>query len=90
MRDIFPPDRFESIFRRHKRVISDPAFFHGSGFVFQHLQQLGRGERIIMPLSDRRSEPDGLLGATIYKIINLQPDTRLTTAQECEEWFALD
>ncbi len=90
MRDIFPPDRFETVFRRHKRVISGPAFFHGSGFVFLHLQQLGSGERIIMPLSDRRSVADGLLGATIYKIVDLRPDTRLLNAQEHEEWFALD
>jgi hypothetical protein len=90
MRDVFPPDRYETIFRRHKRVVSGPAFFHGSGFVFHHLQQMGSGERIIMPLSDCRTEPDGLLGATVYTVIDPLPDIRLISAQEHEEWFALD
>ena len=90
MRDVFPPDRYETIFRRHKRVISGPAFFHGSGFVFQHLRQMGSGERIIMPLSDSRTEPDGLFGATIYTVIDVPPDIKLISAQEYEEWFALD
>jgi hypothetical protein len=90
MREVFPPDRYETIFRRHKRVISGPAFFRGSGFVFQHLQQMGSGERIIMPLSDSRTEPDGLLGATVYTVIQPLPDRNLISAQEHEEWFALD
>lgn len=90
MREVFPPDRYEAIFRRHKRVIEGPALFRGSGFVFRHLQQMGTGERIIMPLSDRRAGPDGLLGATAYTIVEPLPATRLMSALEHEEWFALD
>jgi hypothetical protein len=66
MRELFPASEFEEMFRRHKRIVSEPALFHGSGFVFRHLGREGIGERIIMPLADDGIHCDGILGTTRY------------------------
>lgn len=66
MRELFPVLEFEEMFQRHKRVVSEPALFHGSGFVFRHLGREGIGERIIMPLADDGIQCDGILGTTKY------------------------
>jgi len=66
MADFFAGWQFDLIFARHKRVVSEPAFAHGSGPVFIHAERYGVGERIIMPLAADGMNGDGVFGATIY------------------------
>lgn len=90
MADLFAPDENARIFARHRRVVTGPYLFHGSGVVFRHLDRFGTGERIIMPLSDSGGGCDGILGATVYDTAEgVLPDD-LAEAREVEEWFELD
>lgn len=57
---------YPKIFARHRRVVAEPCFAHGSGQVFVHARRVGLGERIIMPLAEDGVHGDGLLGATLY------------------------
>lgn len=90
MREIFPGGDYDRIFARHRRIVTEPALFHGHGLVFRHLDRYGVGERIILPLSDSDGACDGLVGATLYETTagSLPPDVE--ARQEVEEWFALD
>jgi hypothetical protein len=68
MAEFFRDYDYETIYRRHKRVVSEPACAHGQGQVFAHAKRFGLGERIIMPLAEDGRHCDGLFGATIYRI----------------------
>lgn len=88
MEDLFPPGALAHYFARHRRVVIEPCFFHGYGSVFDHLERVGAGERIILPLSDSGGEADGILGATHYDPAS--PAARDSfPAGEVEEWFSL-
>jgi hypothetical protein len=65
MKEFFAERQYELIFARHKRVVAEPAFAHGSGPVFIHAERYGMGERIILPLATDGLCGDGILGATI-------------------------
>lgn len=87
MREIFPAVDYDRIFARHKRVVAEPALFHGHGLVFRHLDRYGLGERIILPLSESGGVCDGLVGATIYEVTEGSPPLGASQLQEVEEWF---
>lgn len=74
------------LFERAKRVISTPALFHGLGAVFQQSENESVGERIIMPLASDGKVPDGILGATEFKVRSLHGRD---VQSEDERWFAL-
>lgn len=76
------------LFDRAKRVISKPALFHGLGAVFQQTDSESVGERIIMPLASDGSHPDGILGATEFKV-RTKPPGGDRTLVESEQWFEL-
>lgn len=84
MTDLFPPAVYGRIFARHKRVVTGPALFHGTGLVFRHLNRYGTGERIILPVTD------GILGATVYEIMTGDVPEPVAAAGEREEWFTPD
>lgn len=58
----------ETIIARHRRVVTEPCFFHGAGAVFAHAKRIVRGERIILPLAEDGENGDGVIGATIYNV----------------------
>jgi len=68
MTEFFQGDVYRRVFARHKRVVAEPALYHGSGRVFHHEGRSGRGERIILPLAEDGRNGDGILGATIYEL----------------------
>lgn len=92
MEEFFAPDHYGMIFARHKRVVTEPAFAHGTGPVFIHAARSGQGERIIMPLADDGMTGDGIFGATVYDIEGGR--TREATAQglvaEKVDFFPID
>lgn len=85
MKYLFDLDGFAFFFARHKRVVTEPCFFHGMGSVFSRLHRVGVGERIILPLSDSGMEGDGILGATLYNASTVSPGSQADRC-ETEEW----
>ncbi len=93
MKDFFAGKHYDMVFARHKRVVTEPAFVHGSGQVFIHAQRYGLGERIIMPLAADGVHGDGILGATIYSTNpNVQQDAIPERYLEAEkvDFFPID
>lgn len=87
MRELYPKEDYEHLFERAKRVVAGPAFYYGKGMVFRHLQQAGRGERIMLPVAADGVHGDGLLGATDYQLVYAgSPDS---CGAEDEYWFGV-
>ena len=80
MSEFFAEWQYDLIFARSKRVVTGPAFAHGSGPVFIHAGRHGTGERVILPLAADGVHGDGILGATVYR---LEPARR---DQETAQW----
>jgi hypothetical protein len=66
LEEFFHGDAYHRMFARYKRVVTEPALYHGMGSVFHHEGRTGLGERIILPLARDGRTGDGLLGATVY------------------------
>lgn len=93
MAEFFAGWQYEMVFARHKRVVTEPAFAHGSGPVFIHAERHGLGERIIMPLAADGVEGDGIFGATVYAVERSAPaGAAIERKMEVEtvEFFPLD
>ncbi|MBU6506987.1 MAG: PAS domain-containing protein [Alphaproteobacteria bacterium] len=93
MKEFFRGRQYEMLFARHKRVVSEPAFAHGTGPVFIHAGRYGQGERIIMPLASDGIHGDGLFGATIYAPNPAGPPNeaqRQNLVTEAVDFFPLD
>jgi len=68
MQDFFSGKRFEGIFQRNRRIVTEPALVRETGHVFLLANRYGLGERIIMPLAADGIHGDGIFGATTYSI----------------------
>jgi hypothetical protein len=89
MADFFPPGSYPKAFARHRKVVTGPNLFLGTGLVFQHLHRLDVGERIIMPLADDGTG-GGVLGATDYRMTVEVPSADRLRQGEVEHWFDLN
>jgi hypothetical protein len=69
MVDFYTPDVFAVVFPRHRRVVLEPGFFHGTGMVFARLGYNMEGERIGLPLAEDGEVGDGILGGTFYSAL---------------------
>jgi len=94
MTDFFTPEAYRKVFPRHRRVVTEPAFMHGSGMVFVHVDRGVIGERIILPLAEDGLHGDGIIGATVYHAaVPLNDDGKVADSElaaEEETYFALD
>jgi hypothetical protein len=71
--------------QRYRRVLNEPAIMANRGFVFSLIGGTGTGERIALPLADDGETPDGLIGATIYRVDrNRVARGRVTVVEERE------
>lgn len=86
MTELYPANGYEHFYARALRITCEPALFHGKGMVFHHLERIGLGERIMLPLADDGSQGDGILGATTYEMAG---GTLSSAARENESWFSL-
>lgn len=84
--EIFPPAEYADVFSRAKRVVSEPAVFHGEGLVFRQLNRFGYGERIMLPLAADGCNADGIIGCTIYRSVEGAYDASLP---ETGQWHPL-
>ena len=69
MTAFYTPDVYATVFPRHRRVVTEPAFFHGAGMVFARQGFATAGERIGLPLSEDGEVGDGIIGATYYSLL---------------------
>jgi hypothetical protein len=83
---IFPPDQYRDVFERAKRVVSEPAIFHGEGQVFRQVDRFGYGERVMLPLAGDGVHADGVLGCTEYHTVGGFLDPKLP---KTGTWFAI-
>jgi hypothetical protein len=74
MNVFYEPDVFGLVFPRHRRVVTEPSFFHGTGMVFARMGYTMEGERIGLPLSEDGENGDGIIGGTYYSAL---PDPEL-------------
>ncbi|WP_395022129.1 PAS domain-containing protein [Dongia sp.] len=62
----YAPNVYEVVFPRHRRVVTEPSFFHGTGMVFSRMGSSMTGERISLPLAEDGVVGDGIIGGTFY------------------------
>ena len=72
----YAPDVYALVFPRHRRVVTEPSFFHGTGMVFAQMGYTMTGERIGLPLSEDGNTGDGIIGGTFYSALPLQLEER--------------
>jgi len=75
---------------RYRRVMDEPAIMVNRGFVFSLIGGNGIGERLALPLAEDGEHPDGVFGATIYRVAgNRLAHDRVTLSDEREsvEYF---
>ena len=68
LQDFFESPRAEMVMARYRRVIDEPALMYNQGFIFSLSGGTGTGERVALPLAEDGVHPDGLLGATVYRL----------------------
>jgi hypothetical protein len=66
MVEFYAPEVYAVVFPRHRQVVTEPSFFHGTGMVFSRMGYSMTGERISLPLSEDGSAGDGIIGGTFY------------------------
>ncbi len=86
MEDLYPARDYPRLYERAKRVVATPELFRGTGMVFRHLDRLGAGERIILPVAEDGEHGDGILGATVYQFFL---GDRSNVVPETDGWVAL-
>jgi len=74
---------------RYLRILSEPCFSRDSGAVFRHVNGVGVGERVILPLADDHQNGDGVFGATTYDLSVLAQENRLDYVFDNLEYFPL-
>jgi len=89
MAEFFREYGYEAIFKRHRRVATEPCFVRGDGQVFRHANRVGFGERIILPLAADGETGDGIIGATDYSFGPSALSDKAPRAGENIEFFPL-
>ena len=91
MEEFFRGDAYQRMFIRHKRIVTEPALYHGTGPVFHHEGRAGLGERIILPLAGDGRNGDGLFGATVYEfpLPSTVPPSPERPIEEIESFFPI-
>jgi hypothetical protein len=75
---------------RYRRVLEQPAFMCNQGAVFSLHGGVGVGERIVMPLAEDGIHPDGILGATVYRLNGSRGRERLKSSElQSVEFFPI-
>ena len=68
LQDFFTNEGFPPVYQRYMRIIGEPAFSRDYGAVFRHVDGVGVGERIVMPLAEDGEHADSVFGATTYDL----------------------
>jgi len=76
------------LFARAKRVLFEPAIFHGRGLLFRQRERQCYGERIMLPFSGSDGQANGIFGATDYSFAVLY-NAGAEARGEVEQWCGL-
>lgn len=87
MSEVRPKANYPSLFAQCKRILTEPALFHGVGMTFGHRDKSCAGERIIMPLSADGLVGDGLFGATDIPSFDHERSEEISFEREEQRWF---
>jgi hypothetical protein len=71
----FAPDVAAVVRQRCQAVMDGPSLMVSHGKVFARAGRTGSGAGIVLPLADDGVRPDGLLGATVYRL-DITPTAR--------------
>jgi hypothetical protein len=87
MSEAHPKHDYSSLFAKCKRVLTEPALYHGTGIIFDVAGKFYTGERIIMPLSNADTGGEGVFGATDFPSFfpDQAPEINFDAENEC--WF---
>jgi hypothetical protein len=85
--ELRPNDKYPRSLIRARRVLHEPALYHGEGLVYKTAQSSGVGERIVMPLKDAGAQSSSIFGATEFKKLAEWKSSEMVT--EVEDWFSL-
>ena len=69
MAEFFSPEVYKTFYPWHRRVVLEPACMRNSGMIYNNLGRNFTGERIMLPLAEDGSHGDGILGATVYRLL---------------------
>ena len=69
MSEFYTPDVYAVVFPRHRQVVTEPSFFHGTGMVFARMGYSMEGERVGLPLAEDGDLGDGIIGGTFYSAL---------------------
>jgi hypothetical protein len=86
MSEAHPRDNYPSLFAKCKRVVTEPALYHGTGITFATAGKSYTGERIIMPLANAETGDEGVFGATDFPCFPDQSQ-KINFDTEVESWF---
>lgn len=75
LEECFAPHAAAVVRQRYRQVIDGPCFMVSRGRVFANQGRTGYGERVVLPLADDGIHPDGLFGATVYRL-GIRPTAR--------------
>ena len=68
LQDYFAGRNAEIFMHRYRRILDQPAILVNRGFIFSLISGTGIGERLGLPLAEDGEHPDGVFGATIYRV----------------------
>lgn len=88
MSEAYPKASYPNLFAKCKKVVTEPAIYHGIGMTFFVAGSSVPGERIIMPLSNDGINGDGVFGATVIPSIARDAIPELDFRQEIDRWFS--
>jgi hypothetical protein len=83
---IHSKENFPWVFGLFKKVTTSPALYRSEGCIFKHINRVGMGERIMLPLASDGEKADGIFGATEYRLTSDMCETTHTPLAN-EEWF---
>ena len=64
--EVIPVNVVDQVRDRYRRIVTEPAVFHGIGRVFFTIGNPGFGERLVVPLADETGRATQIFGATFY------------------------
>lgn len=64
----FPSDAVAVVRQRYRAVMEGPRFMRSHGKIFGRDGSDGHGERIVLPIAADGAKPDGIIGATVYRL----------------------
>jgi hypothetical protein len=90
LEEAHPVEIFPWVHTVCRRIVTEPAIYHGEGLISRQGGKYGRGERILLPLSEDGRLGDGILGASEYETSSLNLDIPIEPVIGNDRWFPIE